>query len=87
VNLILNIKSRFYYYLTLRLLTKGGIQEDHMKLALEPEAASVWCQQVEAGKKSVFCRTGSKYMVIDLGGMYVCLALLTQYQRKTTFVK
>jgi len=63
----------FYYYLILRLFTKGGIQEDHMKLALEPEAASVWFQQVDSEKKAVICRTGSKYMVVDLGGMYVCL--------------
>jgi len=71
-----------YYFITdltlhVQLLLKGGIEKDHLKLALEPEAASVWCQQVEAGKKSVFCRTGSKYMVIDLGGMYVCFALST----------
>jgi len=63
----------FYYYLILRLLSTGGIQEDHMKLALEPEAASVWFQQVDTEKKAVICRTGSKYMVVDLGGMYVCL--------------
>jgi len=51
-------------------LYKGGIEGDHLKLALEPESASIWCQQVEADLQSVINRTGSKYMVADLGGMY-----------------
>jgi len=49
---------------------KGGIDGDHIKLALEPEAASIWCQQVNVGKGLEFSRTGSKYMVVDLGGKF-----------------
>jgi len=37
-------------------------------LALEPEAASIWCQQVDVGKQHVFNKTGCKYLVADLGG-------------------
>ena len=50
------------------MLCQGGVDDDRIKLALEPEAASIWCQQVHAGKELPFNMTGSKYMVADLGG-------------------
>jgi len=37
-------------------------------LALEPEAASIWCQQMDDEKQQAFNKTGSKYLVADLGG-------------------
>ena len=55
---------------------KGGIDGDHIKLALEPEAASFWCQQVNVGKGLAFSKTGSKYMVVDLGGTYYYVKVL-----------
>jgi len=45
-------------------------------LALEPEAASIWCQQVDVGKQHAFNKTGSKYLVADLGGAYLTLLVL-----------
>jgi len=52
------------------MLLQGGIDSDRIKLALEPEAASIWCQQVHVGKAHAFNGIGSKYMVADLGGAY-----------------
>ena len=54
---------------------KGGINGDHIKLALEPEAASIWCQQVNVEKGLAFSMTGNKYMVVDLGGTYCFVKL------------
>ena len=54
------------------MLCQGGIDDDRIKLALEPEAASIWCQHDDAGKELPFNRTGSKYMVADLGGAFLC---------------
>ncbi|XP_053384646.1 heat shock 70 kDa protein 12B-like [Mercenaria mercenaria] len=47
---------------------QSGMESSRIKLALEPEAASIWCQQVTTQAKQVLTGTGSKYMVIDLGG-------------------
>jgi len=46
-------------------------------LSLEPEAASIWCQQVNVGKQPAFCKTGNKYMVVDLGGAFLLVTLHT----------
>jgi len=70
----LAIFSTFNMFHSIKILLKGGIEGDHLKLVLEPEAASVWYQQLELGKKSAFCRTGSKYMVVDMGGKHYCPA-------------
>jgi len=56
---------------------KGGIAGDHIKLSLEPEAASIWCQQVDVGKQPAFCKTGNKYMVVDLGGAFLSVFFQT----------
>ena len=53
------------------LLCQGGIDDDRIKLTLEPEAASIWCQQLYGVKEHAFNRIGSKYMVADLGGAYL----------------
>jgi len=47
---------------------------DHIKLSLEPEAASIWCQQVNVGKQLAFSQSGSKYMVVDLGGTFLSVS-------------
>jgi len=54
------------------VLCQGGIDDDHIKLALEPEVASIWCQHVDAGKNHAIFGAGSKYMVADLGGAFFC---------------
>ncbi|OWF39271.1 heat shock 70 kDa protein 12B-like [Mizuhopecten yessoensis] len=51
---------------------KGGIREEHLMIALEPEAASIYCQHVPVEKSTssfLQCaRSGLAYMVVDLGG-------------------
>ncbi|XP_076071446.1 heat shock 70 kDa protein 12A-like [Mytilus galloprovincialis] len=52
----------------------AGIKKDKLAIALEPEAASIFCQKLKTDKAETgrdFCETvksGMKYMVIDLGG-------------------
>lgn len=52
----------------------AGIPRKQLKIALEPEAASIYCQYLPieklkgAEKGFTVSKTGTKYMVIDLGG-------------------
>ncbi|WAR11761.1 HS12B-like protein [Mya arenaria] len=46
----------------------AGLDNDRIKLALEPEAASIWCQHIDISLKTDLSKTGSQYMVVDLGG-------------------
>ncbi|WAQ99241.1 HS12A-like protein [Mya arenaria] len=47
----------------------AGIPRNQLVMALESEAASVWCQRVPvAMDKSAFTQDNSRYMVVDLGG-------------------
>lgn len=55
--------------------TRAGISPDNFSIALEPEAASLYCQHhsvdTENGEKELFkktARSGDAYMVVDLGG-------------------
>ncbi|XP_076117122.1 heat shock 70 kDa protein 12A-like [Mytilus galloprovincialis] len=56
--------------------TKAGIKSSQLSIALEPEAASIYCQHLktdrqDAKEKNAFAQTikaGMKYMVVDLGG-------------------
>ncbi|XP_071124637.1 heat shock 70 kDa protein 12A-like [Mytilus edulis] len=57
--------------------TMAGIKTGQLSIALEPEAASIYCQhlktdrQEDAKEKNAFAQTikaGMKYMVVDLGG-------------------
>ena len=51
------------------LITQAGIPSEQLKIALEPEAASVWCQTItNTSAISALGTTGSAYMVVDLGG-------------------
>ncbi|WAR02194.1 HS12B-like protein [Mya arenaria] len=45
---------------------RAGMEADRIKLALEPEVASIWCQNVTTGLKGEL--SGMQYMVLDLGG-------------------
>ncbi|XP_060077648.1 heat shock 70 kDa protein 12A-like [Ylistrum balloti] len=51
---------------------KGGIKKEHLMIALEPEAASIYCQHVPVERASNSFLECSKsrlaYMVVDLGG-------------------
>lgn len=57
---------------------KAGIKTNQLTLALEPEAASIFCQQMHYLNKDnpedhqntfqKFVKKGNKYMVVDLGG-------------------
>ena len=55
---------------------KAGIDGGQLSIALEPEAASLYCQLLPTekihgtdGAKFAVASPGSKYMVIDLGGI------------------
>ncbi|XP_033742793.1 heat shock 70 kDa protein 12A-like [Pecten maximus] len=51
---------------------KAGILEEHLMIALEPEAASIYCQHIPVERASnsflESARAGLAYMVVDLGG-------------------
>ncbi|WAR03677.1 HS12A-like protein [Mya arenaria] len=47
---------------------EAGIPNDQLRIALEPEAASVWCQVCTDDKITKLSDAGTKYMVVDLGG-------------------
>ncbi|VDI82896.1 Hypothetical predicted protein [Mytilus galloprovincialis] len=52
----------------------AGIPDDCLKLALEPEAASIFYQYLAIGKQDItnldnsIAKPGAKYMLVDLGG-------------------
>ncbi|XP_062578755.1 heat shock 70 kDa protein 12B-like [Saccostrea cucullata] len=56
----------------MRLAANGaGIQDDHLVIALEPEAASIYCQHIKTERVSTdFAKSivGTKYVVVDIGG-------------------
>ncbi|XP_053378815.1 heat shock 70 kDa protein 12A-like isoform X1 [Mercenaria mercenaria] len=51
---------------------RAGIPEANLGLALESEAASIWCQNiplvVSKGQNNDLSTIGAKYMVVDIGG-------------------
>lgn len=47
---------------------QAGIDTRRLTIALEPEAASIWCQTVKTEAKGALSGPGTKYMVVDLGG-------------------
>jgi len=56
-------------------MLQAGIKGDQLILALEPEAASIYCKHLpveckqEEGKKHIDTFSpGSKYLVLDAGG-------------------
>lgn len=56
------------------LKLKAGINTDHLIIALEPEAASIYCKSLTDGNFKEDTNTvyplqpGSKYLVLDAGG-------------------
>ncbi|WAR31394.1 HS12B-like protein [Mya arenaria] len=47
---------------------EAGIDTSKLKFALEPEAASIWCESHSAEASIALAGTGTRYMVVDLGG-------------------
>lgn len=52
------------------LFLKAGINKDNLAIALEPEAASIYCQYLSFAKENTSypSLSDTKYMVVDLGG-------------------
>ncbi|CAC5405254.1 unnamed protein product [Mytilus coruscus] len=50
---------------------KAGIPRDMLTIALEPEAASIYCQTFPSPGCREIAEIGSKYMVVDLGGRII----------------
>ncbi|XP_052819941.1 heat shock 70 kDa protein 12A-like [Mya arenaria] len=46
----------------------ADIDPARLKLALEPECASIWCETLDVDIKGAVAIAGSQYMVVDLGG-------------------
>ncbi|WAR26443.1 HS12A-like protein, partial [Mya arenaria] len=46
----------------------AGLDGTRVKLALEPEAASIWCEALDVDIQHKMAGIGTQYMVIDLGG-------------------
>ncbi|XP_053400595.1 heat shock 70 kDa protein 12A-like [Mercenaria mercenaria] len=51
-----------------RAANKADIPNKQITFALEPEAASIWCQVVTKEKLTGLSEPSAKYMVVDLGG-------------------
>lgn len=51
------------------------MKAEHLTIALEPEAASIYCQHIPSEKQDLSATAlgvvtpGTKYMVVDLGGL------------------
>lgn len=60
------------YYMAYFYILQADIDDEKLMIALEPEAASIFCQYLEDkqayNKRSLLNETGQKYMIIDLGG-------------------
>ncbi|XP_052076283.1 heat shock 70 kDa protein 12A-like isoform X2 [Mytilus californianus] len=68
---------------------KADIDKDQLKLALEPEVASIYCQELrldvekEANRFLQTIKPGMKFMVIDLGGGTADITLHQQQHDET----
>lgn len=49
---------------------QAGLDPTRLRLALEPEAASLWVQTLTQDFQLAFAEVGTKFMVIDLGGIF-----------------
>ncbi|WAR27485.1 HS12B-like protein [Mya arenaria] len=50
------------------IFPKAKIDPNRIKLALEPECASIWCETLGMDVKGAESIQGAQYMVVDLGG-------------------
>ena len=59
-------------YVTFLCYLQAGIGREQLKLALEPEAASIFIQNIPSNmitEKLPVLKSGTKYAIADLGGM------------------
>ncbi|XP_052792979.1 heat shock 70 kDa protein 12A-like [Mya arenaria] len=47
---------------------QAGIDSQQVGLALEPEAAAIWCQHIQTDVKGELSKPGTQFMVVDVGG-------------------
>lgn len=65
-----DINKHFDYF------TQAGILDSYLTLALEPEAASIYCQRVPleqmlSGRNETLKLPGKQYIVADIGGKII----------------
>lgn len=68
------------FFFTFLSIIKAGIPENQLEIALEPEAASIYCHLMhldDIRKDHSSGGPGHKYMVVDLGGMFMLTTLIT----------
>ena len=54
------------------VMFQAGIKRKNLAIALESEAASVWCQTIPLDKsQATVSKKGTKYMTCDLGGKHL----------------
>lgn len=70
-----NETNFFFKFRNSCFIIKAGIPDNQLDIALEPEAASIYCHMMHLdeiqrdNKTESFTRkSGVKYMVVDLGG-------------------
>lgn len=61
--------------------TQAGIPKSHLTIALEPEAASIYCQRVShnvllSGTNNDLSVPGKRYLVADIGGTETLMMLI-----------
>ncbi|KAH3890530.1 hypothetical protein DPMN_014614 [Dreissena polymorpha] len=80
-----------YHYCIVSLLLQAGIATENLSLALEPEAAALYCRYLpmekvvdSAGKASIESfAPGKRYLVLDAGGLYMFFAKSITVKHKT----
>lgn len=74
-------------------LCKCEIADEQLVFALEPEAASIWCQHIKTEINRDLTtldisRTGTQYMIVDIGGTKYNKISLTEIEMiRTCFQK
>jgi hypothetical protein len=58
-------------------LWKAGIDGQNLTIALEPEAASLYCKNMPGLDSPAMLKAGSKYLILDAGGLDLKLNCLT----------
>lgn len=61
-----------------KLWFQAGLKDSQLSLALEPEAASLYCRKIpveintqkDGAKQIASLPEGAKYLVLDLGGLF-----------------
>ena len=72
---------------------QGGLikepDSDHLLIALEPEAASLYVRKmdIENDTSTKSIKSGTKYLVIDAGGKLVCFIIIIFLLIKSTLHK